>query len=564
MTDNQAVIDDLSPEDLKTFLTPGEYAEFQRSAAEVQKRTVFWPTAKQLQVVHSEADIVGYGGAAGGGKSYLGAGLAVAYHTRSAIIRPQKNQTRKFVQEITKMVGSRAGYSSLEGWTLQTPDGRERFINFFGLDNPGDEEKQQGDDYDLKLYDEATQMRESDVRYTLTWNRTDLPDQRVRAVLAFNPPSTPEGRWVVKFFAPWLDKRHPNPAKDGELRWFATVGDNQDYEVQSGQPFIIRMIDGKPTPWYRFNARDYRPEEIVQPKSRTFIHAKVTDNPYYMATGYMAQLQQLPEPFRSQMLNGDFEAGQEDDAFQVVPTKWIDLAIERGRQRTQLIAAGAVKLGSQDSIGCDVARGGNMGSTLGSTGHDELVIAKRYGNYIAPLVAHKGVAIDDGAKSAALVIGERRDEAPVHVDVIGVGTSTFDHLVGNHIHAIPINGAAQASETTAGQLKLRFANLRAQLHWQLREALDPAGDDPLALPDDPQMAVDIAAARYRLTTQGILVEPKADIKKRIGRSPDRGEAVILANIQTPKLYTRFDGYQLDGRPNMNESYEQRRLRELES
>src|SRR5262245_32361129 len=181
-----------------------------------------------MQVLNSEADIVGYGGAAGGGKSYLGSGLAVSAHVRSAIIRPQKNQTRKFVQEITKMVGSRTGYSSLEGWTLTTPDGIERFINFFGLDNPGDEEKQQGDDYDLKLYDEGTQTRESDVRYTLTWNRTDVPTQRVRAVLAFNPPTTPEGRWVVKFFAPWLDKRHPNKAKDGELRWFATVGDNQD------------------------------------------------------------------------------------------------------------------------------------------------------------------------------------------------------------------------------------------------------------------------------------------------------------------------------------------------
>jgi hypothetical protein len=461
------------------------------------------------------------------------------------------------------MVGSRSGYSSLEGWTLTTPDGVERFINFFGLDNPGDEEKQQGDDYDFKLYDECTQMREQDVRYTLTWNRSDIVGQRVRAVLAFNPPTTPEGRWVVKFFAPWLDRRHPRPAKDGELRWFATVGDDQDYEVAGPQPFILKRIDGQLRPWYSFNPKDHRPEEIVRPKSRTFIHAKVTDNPYYMATGYMAQLQSLPEPLRSQMLEGSFEAGQEDDAFQVIPTRWIDLAIERGRQRKALLVAGAAKLGPMDSIGCDVARGGNMGSALGATGHDELVIAKRHGNYVDDLVAHKGVAIDDGAKSAALVIGERRDEAPVHVDVVGVGTSTFDHLVQNHIHAVPINGAAQASETAAGELKLRFANLRAQLHWQLREALDPSGPDPLCLPDDPQMAVDLAAPRYQLTPSGIQVEPKKEIVKRLGRSPDRGDAVVYVNIRTPKLRMTIGGYQLDGQANLNESYEQRRLRELE-
>ena len=35
----------------------------------------------------------------------------------------------------------------------------------------------------------------------------------------------------------------------------------------------------------------------------------MTDNPYYMASGYIATLQSLPEPLRSQMLFGDFLAG---------------------------------------------------------------------------------------------------------------------------------------------------------------------------------------------------------------------------------------------------------------
>lgn len=549
-------------DDVRHYLTPEELAEFQAAAATEATTRVFYPTPKQQQVVESEADIVGYGGSAGGGKSYLGAGLAVSEHKRSAIIRPQKNQTRKFVQEITKMLGSRTGYSSLEGWTLTTPDGVDRFINFFGLDNPGDEEKQQGDDYDFKLYDECTQMREADVRYTLTWNRTDDPKQRVRAVLAFNPPTTAEGRWVVKFFRPWLDKKHPRPAKDGELRWFATVGDDKDYEVAGPQPFVIKYIDGQPRPWYSFDPRDYAPEDIQRPKSRTFIHAKVTDNPYYMATGYMAQLQALPEPLRSQMLNGDFEAGQEDDAYQVIPTKWIDAAIERGRQRRQAMAATGHAKGPLDSLGVDVARGGNMGSTLGATGHDEMVIAKRYGTFVDDLVAHKGVAIDDGAKSAALVIGQRSDDAPVHVDVVGVGTSTHDFLVANHIHTIAVNGAAAAHGTTKGHVALRFANMRAALHWGLREALDPANPDALSLPDDMQMAQDLAAPRYKLTKQGILVEPKDEIRKRLGRSPDRGDAVVLANIDTPKLVMKATGY-LDVPGHLEESYEARRLKELE-
>ncbi len=545
-------------EEAKHYLSPEQFDELEALLQQQASKRVFYPTPKQLEVVNSKADIIGYGGAAGGGKSYLITGLAASEHQRSAIIRPQKNQTRKFVQELTKMLGTRDGYSSqTSSWAFSTPDGVERFTSFFGLDNPGDEEKQQGDDYDLKGYDEVTQMREADVRYTLTWNRTDDPKQRVRAVLAFNPPTTAEGRWVIKFFAPWLDPQHTNKAKDGELRWFATVGDNQDYEVAGPQPFIVKRIDGAMKPWYSFKASEHRPEDIIKPKSRTFIHALVTDNPYYMATDYLAQLQSLPEPLRSQMLKGDFMAGVEDDAHQLIPTKWIYAAQDRWKALQPVFRKGPL-----DSLGVDVARGGNMGGTTGATGHDELVISPRYGTYFDELVVHKGVAIDDGAKSAALVIGERRDDAPVHVDVVGVGTSTYDFLVQNNIHTVPINGAAASRGTVNSQIPLRFFNLRAELHWRLREALDPANPDPIALPPDAQLAVDLSAPRWFLGKSGIQIESKDDIKKRLGRSPDRGDAVVLANVTSPKRQMVIGPF--IGLPIPTESYEVRRLRELEN
>lgn len=411
-------------------------------------------------------------------------------------------------------------------------------------------------------YDEATQMRESDVRYTLTWNRTDIKGQRVRAVLAFNPPTTPEGRWVIKFFRPWLDKQHPNPAKDGELRWFATVGDEQDYELAGPQPFIIKYANGQPKPWYSFNPADHRPEDIIRPKSRTFIHALVTDNPYYMATDYISQLQSLPEPLRSQMLKGDFAAGVTDAERQVIPTKWIDAAMARWEERAALYRSGAAKKGPLDSLGVDVARGGNMGSTQGATGHDEMVISPRYGTFFDELIAHKGIAIDDGSKAAALVIGELKDSAPVHVDVIGVGTSVVDFLTVNNVHTIPVNGAAGPLGVASGHVPLRFANRRAELHWRMREALDPSNPEPIALPPDPMLATDLAAPSYFLGRSGIQIEAKDDIKKKIGRSPDRGDAVINALIMTPKRGLVVTGYIGHNLP--TESWEQRRLRELES
>ena len=543
-------------ETIQKYLSPEELAELTTALQTQAQHHVFFPTPKQKLVVDSVADIVGFGGAAGGGKSYLLTGLAATQHQRSAIIRPQKNQCLKFVKELSKMLGGSTGYSSQNSEFAFTAEGGDRLVKFFGLDNPGDEEKQQGDDYDLKGYDEVTQMREQDVRYTLAWNRTDDPKQRVRAVLTFNPPQSPDGRWVISFFAPWLDPRHPSPAEEGELRWFATIGDNHDYEVVDNRAFIVaRDAHGEMFPDYDFDPKTHRPEEIVHPKSRTFIKSLVTDNPYYMATNYIAQLQQLPEPLRSQMLNGDFMAGVEDDAKQLIPTSWIDAAMERWAE----LDAKKIPVGPMDSIGCDVARGGNMGSQLGAVGHDELAIAKRHGTWFSRVVTHRGVAIDDGAKSAALAIIERRDDAPVHVDVVGVGTSTYDFLCANNIHAIAVNGAAK-SLGVAGIL--RFFNLRAELHWRMREALDPLNPERVALPPDPQLAVDLAAPRWELTVSGIKVESKDEIRKRIGRSPDRGDAVILANIVTPKRAMVIGPY-LDLPDHLAESWERKRLRELE-
>src|SRR4051794_10162955 len=83
--------------------------------------------------------------------------------------------------------------------------------------------------------------------------------QRCRVIVASNPPPTAEGLWVVKYWGPWLDTTHPNPAKPGELRWFTTVA-GEDREVDGPGPHVI---DG----------------EAVYARSRTFIRATLSDNP---------------------------------------------------------------------------------------------------------------------------------------------------------------------------------------------------------------------------------------------------------------------------------------------
>jgi hypothetical protein len=113
------------------------------------------------------------------------------------------------------------------------------------------------------------------------------------------------------------------------------------------------------------------------------------------------------------------------------------------------------------------------------------------------------------------------------VDVVGVGTSVYDHLRGHANNVVSINGA-EKSHATDKSGELRFANLRAELWWRLREALDPANGFELCLPPDRELLADLCAPKWSLAYRGILVEAKDELMKRIGRSPDKGDAVAYA------------------------------------
>lgn len=354
-------------------------------------------------------------------------------------------------------------------------------------------------------------MREAQVRFIMGWTRTSDPKLTARALMTFNPPTTTEGRWVIKFFAPWLDKDHRHPAIPGELRWFTTKGTDQDYEVASGDPFVWDE-DGEPD--YGFDPADYKPEQIIKPKSRTFIPARLTDNRYYMATDYMAQLQALPEPLRSQMLNGDFQAGVEDDAMQVIPTAWVDAAVARWKAKD-------VKP-PMDSLGCDVARGGK----------DNTVIARRHGWWFDELLAYPGTTTPDGPTVAGLCIAALRDLAPIHIDVIGVGSSPYDFLRLTHQTVGVVAGEKALGSDKSGRLK--FYNQRSEQWWAMRELLDPAANNGIALPPDSRLKADLCAPLWAVLGDKIKVESRDEIIDRIGRSPDYASAVLLAALQTPK------------------------------
>lgn len=454
----------------------------------------------QMEAFLTDADELFYGGAAGGGKSDLLIGLAGTSHRNSVIMRRIFPSTRALVERSREVYNPSRGKhgkdsynESLHIWRLSS-GGVNRLVEFAAMQYEKDKEAQRGRPRDFYGWDEVTEFTETQFRFVNAWNRSVVTGQRCRVVATGNPPTHVEGRWVVEYWGPWLNDRHPNRAQPGEIRWFVRIED-VDVEVPNGAP-----VEHK--------------GEWLQPRSRTFIPALLSDNPILAATGYGAILQNLPEPLRSQMLYGDFSAGVEDDAWQVIPTAWVRAAMDRWKAQTRPEMP-------MSCLGVDVARGGK----------DKTVLAPRYGTWFDSLRKFPGKSTPDGSWVAGVVVDAiGAERPPVNIDIIGVGSSPYDILISAGINAIGINFAAATSAMDrAGQLK--FANTRAEAYWTLREALDPEKGDGLALPDDPELLADLCAPRWSLRTTGILVESKEDIVKRLGRSPDCGDAVAIAHLQ---------------------------------
>lgn len=507
-------------QELERYLTPNERDELaELIEADIAEYTWRPLPGPQTMAYESTADVIGFGGAAGGGKTDLAIGMALNQHHRAQMFRREGPQLVGIIDRLAEIVGSRDDINGKP--TVYWDDARDLKIEFNSVPNLGDETKYQGRPKDLLVVDEAANFLEMQVRFLKGWVRTTRPGQRTCTLLTFNPPTTAEGRWVIDFFAPWLDKKHAlYPTEPGKLRYvYVDPKTGKDVWIldDNGAPFVI--VHGERC--YRFDPLDYRPEEIIKPESRTFIPSRITDNPFLVSTGYMAQLQAMPEPLRSQMLLGDFEAGMEDDPFQLIPTKWVEIAQARWKDRTPR--------GEMLAMGVDVARGGRDNTTLATrhkTPETDLWFDK--------LKIHPGKETPDGNTVAGLVIAERRDHAPIMLDVIGVGASPYDILVnaGQDVHGINVAEKANAMDRSG---RLSFFNLRSQLWWQFRELLDPNADNGIALPPDPELAKELCAPRWELSGMTIKVESRDQIIERVGRSPDRATAVILAQIDHPKV-----------------------------
>lgn len=509
------------------YLSPAERAEFDRLVEADLEEKIWAPLpGPQTMASESTADIIGFGGAAGGGKTDLAVGKGLTQHHEVLIMRREGTQLQGILQRMQTLLGNRDGYNGQDKiWRDAGP--RNVLIEFGSCPNAGDEQRQQGRPHDLLVFDEAANFLELQVRFLLGWNRSTRDGVHSQALLTFNPPTSAEGRWIIDFFGPWLDKKHAlYPTAPGVIRHAlmmpAENGTSTDIWVGSAAPCVL--VNGQLV--YEFDPDEFPIEDILTPQSRTFIPSRISDNPFLAGSGYLRQLQAMPEPLRSQMLYGDFQAGMQDDPWQVIPTAWVEAAMARWVDRSPK--------GEMMSQGVDVARGGK----------DNTMIANRHANpdgskgaWIDRLRIFPGTETPDGPMVAGLVIASRRDEAPIHIDVIGVGASPYDTLNGMQLQVLGVNVSEKARGTDKSG-RLNFLNQRSELWWRMREALDPTNDTGLCLPPDKDLLIELCTPTWLLQGLVIKVASRDDIYEKIKRSVDRAVAVILAMIETPKRLKR--------------------------
>lgn len=201
-------------------------------------------------------------------------------------------------------------------------------------------------------------------------------------------------------------------------------------------------------------------------------------------------------------------AGEEDG---VIPLAWIEAAIERWKE-------------NEDRRATIVA------ADIGES-QDETVIALRADWRINQLLRY---AAGDPLTQADRIARHTVKGGRVVADAIGIGSGTVASL--RRQAAAPENRwkveGFVASERTMRKDRsgeLGFINVRSAAWWNLRELLDPLHGELVELPADDKLVGDLAAPRWREAAGGkIQVESKDDIRKRLGRSTDAGDAVVMA------------------------------------
>lgn len=253
------------------------------------------------------ADIAIYGGAAGGGKSWALLAEALRHVANpgygSVIFRrtsPEITAEGGLWDESVKLypqLGATPRISE-HAWTFPSMAS----VGFGHMQYETDVLKWHSSQIALIGFDELTTFTEYQFWYMLSRNRSTCGVRPyVRATTNPTPEDDPVGGWVNRLIRWWIDQEtgFPIPERSGVVRWFISR-DGELYWGASREEIVAR-----------YGSPDLPPdhEDQPQPKSLTFVSAKLTDNPTMMRINpeYRANLLALPPVEQARLLGGNWK-----------------------------------------------------------------------------------------------------------------------------------------------------------------------------------------------------------------------------------------------------------------
>jgi len=205
----------------------------------------------------------------------------------------------------------------------------------------------------------------------------------------------------------------------------------------------------------------------------------------------------------------------EQSAYGLVRLPWLEAAAERYESGDMAQEAGR----EAPVLAVDPARFGN----------DATAVCVRRGPILESITTWRKL---DTQETAARVIEQANalginpttyrwgSRGSIVVDAIGVGGGVVDALRAADYEVTEYNSGRPPRD------KSRFLNVRAESYWSLARRLESG---KVAMPHDAHLWDELMGTTWKPTTTGLIqLEAKDDLRARLGRSPDRADAAVMA------------------------------------
>jgi hypothetical protein len=157
-----------------------------------------------------------------------------------------------------------------------------------------------------------------------------------------------------------------------------------------------------------------------------------------------------------------------------------------------------------------------LGVDCAQYGADSSVIFPRQGLVAFKPEQLRGVSTIDGAGRVAVKWREWKADACFVDNTGGFGAGWVDFLTQMGLRPFPVHFSGKA-------LDRGFANKRAEMAFLCAKWVKAGG----VIPDIPELIAALSETTYNFRGDTLILEPKEDIKARLGYSPDHMDALML-------------------------------------